>query len=216
MHEMLTVYLAKIPLASGWPLPEFHRLPELVKAEILAYRQIEDQLRVYTGKRMVAALLADLIPSPEVYTLVEKNTFGKPSLPGGPDFNISHSGDWVAGIRSFKGKVGVDIEQIRPIDIDIFTRQFTPFERQKMQATEDPISAFFDAWTGKEAVMKADGRGMRIPLHAIELAPGHANIAGESGTFWLSPFAMPSGYKGHAATDFPFKMTTEILTFHGE
>lgn len=181
----------------------------------MAYRQIDDQLRVYTGKRMVSVLLKEW-EAPDIYACIEKNEFGKPCMAGGPDFNISHSGDWVVGIRSFKGKVGVDVEQIRPIDIDLFTRQFTPMERQKMKQSEDPTAAFFEAWTGKEAVMKADGRGMRIPLHAIQLTPEQGKIVGEQAVFWLSAFEVFQGYKGHVATDFPFELTTEILHFHGE
>lgn len=215
MREKLTVYLAKIPKAAQWPVTEFYDLPEQVRDEIMAYRQIDDQLRVYTGKRMVASLLKEWA-APDMYACIGKNEFGKPCMAGGPDFNISHSGDWVAGIRSFKGKVGVDVEQIRPIDIDLFTRQFSPMERQKMKLTEDPTAAFFEAWTGKEAVMKADGRGMRIPLHAIQLTPKRGKIVGETDVFWLSAFEVSQGYKGHVATDFPFELTTEILLFHGE
>lgn len=216
MTEQITVFLAKIPPADRWPLPAFRELPESVKSGILAYQQTDDQRRVYTGKKMIAALMADLWQEEEVYRRLTKNEVGKPCFSGGPDFNISHSGDWVAGIRSFKGKVGVDIEQIRPIDIDIFTRQFTPGERQKMKEAAQPTHAFFEAWTGKEAVMKADGRGMRIPLHAIHLHPGKADIAGESISYWLRPCEVPAGYKGHVSADFPFDCTTKIIHLHGE
>ena len=98
---------------------------------------------------------------------------GKPYLPDhAMHFNMSHSGGVVA-IAVAGEEVGVDVESVeRPVDARaIADRFFTPdeFRWLRAQAPSDGQRAFFRLWTLKEAVMKADGRGMAIPLHTVEV-----------------------------------------------
>ena len=90
---------------------------------------------------------------------------GKPYLPGGPSFNVSHSGDALVVAVAEKGRLGVDVEHVRPVRrrTRVAARRFTPAEQEWIAATDDGVSAdeaFFRIWTRKEAFAKAFGRGL--------------------------------------------------------
>jgi 4'-phosphopantetheinyl transferase len=91
---------------------------------------------------------------------------GKPHLPTGYPlhFNVSHT-DGLAVFAVGHARVGVDVERIRPIpDADgLVTRFFSRRECAQFHAlspAERP-AAFLRAWTRKEAVLKAIGRGVQ-------------------------------------------------------
>jgi len=44
------------------------------------------------------------------------SSFGKPTVPGGPSFNIGHSGNEILVAFADRGRVGVDVEAVRPLD----------------------------------------------------------------------------------------------------
>ena len=68
------------------------------------------------------------------------------------DFNISHSGNLIVIATSGTLKVGVDVEQIRPLKRLSFKRIMSAEELAEIQQT--PV-LFFDLWSKKEAVVKA-------------------------------------------------------------
>jgi 4'-phosphopantetheinyl transferase len=91
---------------------------------------------------------------------------GKPHLPAGCPlhFNVSHT-DGLAVFAVGHARVGVDVERIRPIpDADgLVTRFFSRRECAQFHSlppAERP-AAFLRAWTRKEAVLKAIGRGVQ-------------------------------------------------------
>jgi 4'-phosphopantetheinyl transferase len=129
-----------------------------------------------TAQRIVLAAYLDISPQDVVY---ETNEFGKPSVRFGQgstelSFNASHSGTiaLIAIVRS--GRIGVDVERLRPSAEDeaVATRFFTTREAAKLAAlsAEDRITGFFNAWTRKEALVKALGRGLSIPLDSFEVS----------------------------------------------
>jgi 4'-phosphopantetheinyl transferase len=69
-------------------------------------------------------------------------------------------------------------------------------------ASKNPTHTFFEYWTIKEAVMKADGRGMRIPLHSIKLRRGIATIDDLNVEWNLYPLALHETVKSHVSSDF--------------
>ncbi|CBS90724.1 4'-phosphopantetheinyl transferase family protein [Azospirillum lipoferum] len=105
-------------------------------------------------------------------------THGKPALPGGPSFNLSDSEDSLAIAVAAQGRIGVDIERLRPIESadGIADRFFHATERAALQALgpEGRDEGFLLAWTRKEAFIKAAGVGLSMPLDqfAVEVTPG--------------------------------------------
>lgn len=91
---------------------------------------------------------------------------GKPILAGEPiHFNLAHSGDYVL-IAIADSPVGVDLELMREIPnaADLLRRFFSHREADQFENLADACkpAAFFRGWTCKEALLKADGRAMRL------------------------------------------------------
>lgn len=104
-------------------------------------------------------------------TLFERGRRGKPSLPNGKPFNLSHAGDY-AVLAVSNGNVGVDLERIRPIDwANISARFFHPEERAFLAQSSNPKAAFFWIWTLKESYLKAEGLGFSISPASFSILP---------------------------------------------
>lgn len=98
------------------------------------------------------------------------NEYGKPQLEFFNQiyFNISHSGDWVlCGVAD--NPIGVDVEKVIDIDINIARRFFTLNEYNYIlqQPIEKQKYIFFMFWTLKESFIKAIGKGLNIPLNSF-------------------------------------------------
>ncbi|MCX7743347.1 MAG: 4'-phosphopantetheinyl transferase superfamily protein [Flavobacteriales bacterium] len=173
-------------------------LPEKLREEIFQYRKNDDRIRLLAGKLLLLKAIHKLEFNHKILEQYIPDTMGKPQLPSFFPFNITHSGHVVAcAVLQGNGLIGIDCEKIRPIDVIKFTKQFSPQEMQWILSAPDPQERFFDAWTMKEAVMKADGRGMRIPLHSIRLQQTYATIDDRKGFWYLYKLPTPPSHPSH-------------------
>jgi 4'-phosphopantetheinyl transferase len=113
-------------------------------------------------------------------------THGKPRLdiPGidqPPQFNLTHSGDFVA-LAIADDEVGIDIENLRPVTAAqrLAHRFFSPEERKHVFEVDGEARdrAFLRIWTQKEAYLKATGLGVGMPLRGVETEPNPAKPPG--------------------------------------
>lgn len=132
---------------------------------------------------------------------VESGLWEKPRLvsPKGVFFNLSHSGDWTV-IAVSDGEVGVDIQQVKPVDMRLATRFFSADEGRILAEAGDGAKAlFYRLWTVKEAYLKALGTGLNRPLNSftVRFTAGGAKIDdGENCGGWLvSEFDSFAGYR---------------------
>ena len=100
---------------------------------------------------------------------------GKPLLsryPRAPSFNLSHSGDLAALAVSGCGAVGIDVEQMRPVGTDIAQRFFTDNENAILARLSgwQRVESFLRCWTRKEALVKANGKGLTGGLARFDVA----------------------------------------------
>ncbi|MFT6841720.1 MAG: 4'-phosphopantetheinyl transferase [Psychroserpens sp.] len=100
---------------------------------------------------------------------IQFNANGRPFLDTNIDFNISHSGEYVLCAFSKTTKIGIDIEKITSIDFNNFDSVMTIEQMNSIKKSKDSIKTFFNYWTIKESFVKADGRGLEIPLLDIEI-----------------------------------------------
>ncbi len=117
--------------------------------------------------RVQAAALLGLHNSDIVFNT---NKYGKPYLKDNPDFHFNFSHTRNAIMVAFSdNEIGVDIERIRPCDLKIAKRFFTPDETEYIQESCDIDKAFYEIWTKKEAYIKNIGTGLSTRLHSFNI-----------------------------------------------
>jgi phosphopantetheinyl transferase len=137
-------------------------------------------------KREVLSHYAPVAPADWSFELGEK---GKPRLENAPcplDFNLSHSGDWLACAVTAGTAVGVDLECCAPRRdvMKLARRFFRAAEIAALQACplEQQLELFYDYWTLKEARVKCRGAALGQELEATGFQLGGATAqADESG-----------------------------------
>ena len=142
-------------------------------AEVARYRFEDDRKRAAMSRylrRVVLAKYASCDPHDLRFTRAEE---GKPALAGGgPQFNISHSGERVV-LAVADEPIGVDIEGPRTVSDarELAARFFAAEERQRVETAADVQATFLEIWTAKEAVIKATGRGLAHALDSFVVHP---------------------------------------------
>ena len=136
-------------------------------------------IRAHAGMR---AILGRLTGQPPASLCFAEGPHGKPALaPAGvpPFFSLSHSGAFAALAVSAEHELGLDIEIRRRVEVMPMAREFFSPEECRSLATlprRHRLTGFFNAWTRKEAFLKAIGLGLTVPLadFSVSLAPGAA------------------------------------------
>ncbi len=106
---------------------------------------------------------------PREYVL---NPWGKPMLPEGPFFNLSHSADRALLVVD-DSPCGCDIERRRPDRsfLDIARRHFHPDAFSDFLRLGATPELFYRYWTLGESYMKGVGKGFALPPSAFRHAP---------------------------------------------
>lgn len=191
------------PIAAELEQQHLAWMPPPVRTAILRYRRWQDRQATLFGKLLLLHHLRTEYPhcGPHPLQALDRSPAGKPFLPGGPSFNISHSGKLVVLAVTRQGNVGIDIEQKRAVVIEEFSNFLPELASLNGRSDAEAINLFFDCWTQKEAVLKGCGGGLSVPLAEVVLAPDGAWALG---THWQlrKPF-IDAEYCCHLATDQP-------------
>ncbi|MNB86897.1 4'-phosphopantetheinyl transferase sfp [compost metagenome] len=148
-------------------------LPSERRQKHLKFRFLQDKLRGVTGDMLMRKVLSSMMDKPIDDIKIAVNCFGKPILLGhkqGIGFNISHSEDWVVLAIGPSTRIGVDVERINEVSLDLALRFFMDDEYQsimKVTMAEHRLLQFFRIWTAKESYIKAIGKGLSIPLESF-------------------------------------------------
>ncbi len=140
------------------------------------FRFGRDRDRFVSGRAALRRLLGDRLGVAPADIEIAYGAAGKPYVAGASvQFNVSHSDD-VALIAIADGvrALGVDVEVPRPGfgGVDIARQFFAPGEVARLlaQPAEERDDAFLRCWTRKEALLKAHGGGLSLPLHDFEVS----------------------------------------------
>lgn len=162
------------------------------QARSARYLQAADRDRFVACRGVLRAVLAAELGLPPEAVLLENDRRGKPRVAaeqdqGDLDFSVSHAGRWGCVAIARGGRVGVDIEWFgRPLRLAGILRK-TLTDREMHGYLRTPPAArvpiFLRYWVRKEAIAKATGLGLGLPLDQIEVDPEDAD----------RPLRLPSG-----------------------
>jgi 4'-phosphopantetheinyl transferase len=172
-----------------------------MQQRITRYRRWQDQHASLFGKLLLLkALQAEQYPADSLANL-QYNAFGKPFLEGPLDFNLAHSGQFVLCAYSASTRVGVDVEEIRSINLEDFHSVFTAKEWQEIMQSATPVQTFFRYWAIKESVIKAEGKGLSLPLKDVLMEETQAKVY--TNVWYLHQLPIHKDYSTWLATDKP-------------
>ena len=148
---------------------------EVTKAD--RYRKEIDYRRSVIARAVLRQLLSQWLGVAAEEIQFEYGPFGKPLLgqchKSQLQFNTSHSGQWILIGVSSSSPVGVDVEEMRSIETleGLAKTAFsaTEFAAWRQLPLEFAVAGFFRGWTCKEAVIKALGLGISLPLDNVEV-----------------------------------------------
>lgn len=205
------------PSAIAQQLAQYLSPDEQAKME--RFRFVQHQQRSLVSRGILRALLGRYLQIDPATLKFDYEAHGKPTLslsPGWPNvqFNLAHSQDLVVYAIALNYPVGIDVEYQRPMNdmVEIAQRFFSASEQQALQqlSGEAQKTAFFDYWTGKEAVLKATGQGL-AGLSSIEISLPECSLHFQgdlaqrypSSAWKIRPFEPEENYSGAIAIPLP-------------
>ena len=174
---------------------------------IVAHAATRHILAQYLGTSP-AAVQFDRLPS------------GKPCVRGGAlAYSLSHSGELAVLAVSCGGRIGVDVEVVKPVSAadSIVAQVFSPAEAR--QYAEFPPSeraaAWFSGWTRKAAFLKASREQFDRPHNSfdVDLSPAATTPrvdAGPGSSWFLRSFPPASNFTAAVAADFPIEVLNRL------
>jgi 4'-phosphopantetheinyl transferase len=155
------------------------------RARASRFRFPRDRDRFVGARGLLREILAPYLnDSPEGLSF-GYGAHGKPFLTGEHGtlrFNVSHSFDAMLLAIANLREVGVDVESMRNIGLvmdEIGDMVLSEPEKQALARFdgEDKRTNFLRFWTLKEALIKADGRGVSLPLKQIDVSASEGRVA---------------------------------------
>ncbi|MHB8061727.1 MAG: 4'-phosphopantetheinyl transferase family protein [Ruminiclostridium sp.] len=185
---------------------KFERLMSCTSTEkrerIRRFHEYKDALRTLIGDILIRYMLCQRLKIKNQELVFGVNEFGKLFLRNYDDveFNISHSGEWVVcSIDNLP--IGIDIEQIKPIDMSIAGRFFSKEEVKSLMGKDivEREDYFYDLWTLKESYIKAIGEGLSMPLDSFTIRIKGDNISVhsilQSDNYYFKQYHIDNDYK---------------------
>jgi 4'-phosphopantetheinyl transferase len=151
---------ARVWLSALEPAGDVRAAPRSLDA---ALSEAERQRR--TARVLRDEVLAEATGVPTTNLRLHTDPFGRPALEEHHrlDFNVSHAAQAVAIAVVADGRVGVDIERVRPIRRrQRFRHAFADHEWAAIGDAPDSDAELLRLWTAKEALLKAIGVGLTV------------------------------------------------------
>lgn len=125
---------------------------------------------------------------------------GRPYLPGEEfSFSLSHARGLAVLACTVQGRLGIDVAHA--LDATLAAKLdasfFTPAEQQAL--AENRLTAL-QLWMRKEAVLKADGRGLLLDPAQVEVSGASAQLSGQKYALFSTAFL----------EDYEFSLATEL------
>lgn len=193
-------------------------LSEDEKARVERFSFDDDKRHYIQAHASLRRILAGYISVKPEAIRFKAGAYGKPALHHDHTgkrvhFNLSHTAGMALIAICPDRPVGVDVERIKPLTdhFKIAEHYFAPAEVEALKhiPTAQSHEGFIQLWTGKEALVKARGNGLSLPLNDLNLA-GLIDQTGNTGckvvlpdsTVWfVNKTELIPGYLGAVAAE---------------
>lgn len=144
----------------------FQTLPQATQHKIQSFRRWQDQHSCLLGRLLLRQAISEynLDLAQLKYDQYQRPYFSTSNI----DFNIAHAGSYVLCAIAQNARLGIDIELIRNVELKYFKSVFNHNQLLQLKTAQN-MNLFFNLWTQKESIIKADGRGLQLPLANIEV-----------------------------------------------
>lgn len=163
------------------------------------YVRWQDRHSHLFGKLLLLEGLKNYDYTDDILNNIKYNQNLRPYIDDKIDFNISHSGEFVLCAIGKDLRLGVDIEKITDINFSDFKQVMTKKQWQDINQATNSIRLFFKYWTIKESVIKADSRGLSIPLLDIQI--NNNEVVYDNQTWYLKKLSLDNQYCAALATN---------------
>jgi 4'-phosphopantetheinyl transferase len=140
-----------------------------------AFHFAPDRLRYAVAHANLRRILGGYLQRSPEKVCFAANRFGKPELAeeekSSLHFNLSHTQS-IAVLAVAQGQpIGVDVEDVRPIEPEAAAAHFSAAELSDLATLHGDawLAGFYRCWTRKEAILKAEGVGLHRALDSFDV-----------------------------------------------
>ncbi|MEM8503001.1 MAG: 4'-phosphopantetheinyl transferase superfamily protein [Cyanobacteria bacterium P01_D01_bin.1] len=179
MSEAVQVWCVPLLISERLVATYAQCLSEDERSRAARFRFEADRQKFVVARGVLRHLLAERLGGKAITLTFKYGEYGKPTTTASPTeacdfhFNLSHSGELALCALGGDRTVGVDIEQVRPIQRlgSMMERCLVDREKAKVtaQPTDQQAQAFLQYWTCKEAYLKAIGLGLAQSMKTVEV-----------------------------------------------
>tara|TARA_B110000046_G_scaffold185784_1_gene229295 strand:+ start:292 stop:960 length:669 start_codon:yes stop_codon:yes gene_type:complete len=169
-------------------------IPQDLRDRVNAEKDWENQhgslarkLMLWHGMNEMGANMNDL------FECLDFTKSGKPYIIDAPHFSLANDGAVAVCAISESSILGIDIERLKPINLGDYRDNMTYLEWREIYSHIIPLRRFYEFWTIKESVLKADGDQESVDIKEIYIQPDIAFFNAK--TWYINPFEMD--YYGH-------------------
>lgn len=185
LNNRLTGHITALSIDNYADEKAYFRLLNFISKEkcirISKYRRMEDSQRSLFADLLARYMISEALKFEMDKVIFTYNKFGKPQLDKIDSlyFNISHS-ERILIVATAPVPVGMDIEKVNDINLDIAKHNFTARECQYIfSETDKVLQRFYEIWTRKESFLKAVGTGLHTPLNSFQVCNDNIDYNGQ-------------------------------------
>lgn len=209
MSERIQIWSVPLQVSDRMVAAYSQCLCEEEKIRAARFRFDADRRRFVVARGVLRHLLAEQLGCEAISLTFDYGQYGKPKTASSTSachfhFNLSHSGEIAVCVLGGDRTVGIDIEQVRPIQRLGGMMERCLVNAEKAQVTSGSVDqqarTFLQYWTCKEAYLKAIGLGLAQPMTTVEIdLASHrlVTVPQQCAAGWaLHSLDLPEGYVG--------------------
>ncbi len=170
----MKVFLLKTEDINDYGKIDFYlsEISEINRQRFLSFFRKKDAMKTLLGEILARVTACEELGLFNNTMELVRNGYGKPFFKGcrNHHFNLSHSGEIIVCVTDIS-EVGIDIEKIKPVNLDIAKRFFAEEEISYLtaQKNDEQVNCFYTLWTMKESYIKMKGKGLSLPLNSFSV-----------------------------------------------